>query len=71
MTELRKLPIGIEDFEKIRQEDFYYVDLQKKEHSFLQLPIRLFYQVYQMQTSIVLTMGEFIYANMKKQRVIK
>ena len=71
MTELKKLPIGIEDFEKIRQEDFYYVDLQKKEYSFLQLPIRLFYQVYQMQTSIVLTMGEFIYANMKKQRVIK
>ena len=26
MAELRKLPIGIEDFEKIRQEDFYYVD---------------------------------------------
>ena len=26
MTELRKLPIGIENFEKIRQEDFYYVD---------------------------------------------
>ena len=26
MTELKKLPIGIEDFEKIRQEDFYYVD---------------------------------------------
>lgn len=23
MTELKKLPIGIEDFEKIRQEDFY------------------------------------------------
>ena len=23
MTELRKLPIGIEDFEEIRQEDFY------------------------------------------------
>ena len=35
MTELRKLPIEIEDFEEIRQEDFYYVDLQKKEHSFL------------------------------------
>ena len=63
MTELRKLPIGIEDF--------YYVDLQKKEHSFLQLPIRLFYQVYQTQTSIVLIMGEFIYANMKKQRAIR
>ena len=28
-------------------------------------------QVYQMQTSIVLIMGEFIYVNMKKQRVIK
>lgn len=26
MTELRKLPIEIEDFEEIRQEDFYYVD---------------------------------------------
>ena len=26
MEELKKLPIGIEDFEKIRQEDFYYVD---------------------------------------------
>ena len=26
MTELRKLPIGIENFEEIRQEDFYYVD---------------------------------------------
>ena len=26
MTGLKKLPIGIEDFEKIRQEDFYYVD---------------------------------------------
>lgn len=26
MAELKKLPIGIEDFEKIRQEDFYYVD---------------------------------------------
>lgn len=25
MAELKKLPIGIEDFEKIRQEDFYYV----------------------------------------------
>ena len=23
MTELKNLPIGIEDFEKIRQEDFY------------------------------------------------
>ena len=23
MAELKKLPIGIEDFEKIRQEDFY------------------------------------------------
>ena len=29
MTELKKLPIGIEDFEKIRQEDFYYVDKTK------------------------------------------
>ena len=28
-------------------------------------------QVYQMQTSIVLIMGGFIYVNMKKQRVIK
>ena len=26
MAELKKLPIGIEDFEEIRQEDFYYVD---------------------------------------------
>ena len=26
MAELKKLPIGIEDFGKIRQEDFYYVD---------------------------------------------
>lgn len=26
MTELRKLPIEIEDFEEMRQEDFYYVD---------------------------------------------
>ena len=26
MAELKKLPIGIEDFEKVRQEDFYYVD---------------------------------------------
>lgn len=26
MTELRKLPIGIENFEEIRQENFYYVD---------------------------------------------
>ena len=26
MTELRRLPIGIENFEEIRQEDFYYVD---------------------------------------------
>ena len=26
MTELRKLPIEIEDFEEIRQEDFYHVD---------------------------------------------
>ena len=29
MAELKKLPIGIEDFEKIRQEDFYYVDNYK------------------------------------------
>ena len=26
MAELKKLPIGVEDFEEIRQEDFYYVD---------------------------------------------
>ena len=26
MAKLRKLPIGIENFEKLRQEDFYYVD---------------------------------------------
>lgn len=26
MVELKKLPIGIESFEKMRQEDFYYVD---------------------------------------------
>ena len=26
MAGLKKLPIGIENFEKIRQEDFYYVD---------------------------------------------
>lgn len=26
MAELKKLPIGIENFEEIRQEDFYYVD---------------------------------------------
>ena len=26
MAELKKLPIGIESFEKMRQEDFYYVD---------------------------------------------
>ena len=26
MNELRKLPIGIESFEEIRREDFYYVD---------------------------------------------
>ncbi len=29
MAELKKLPIGIEYFEKIRQEDFYYVDKTK------------------------------------------
>lgn len=29
MAELKKLPIGIEHFEKIRQEDFYYVDKTK------------------------------------------
>lgn len=29
MAELKKLPIGIENFEKIRQEDFYYVDKTK------------------------------------------
>jgi len=23
---MKRLPIGIEDFEKIRQEDYYYVD---------------------------------------------
>ena len=26
MAELKKLPIGIENFEKLRQEDFYYID---------------------------------------------
>lgn len=26
MAKLRKHPIGIENFEKLRQEDFYYVD---------------------------------------------
>ena len=26
MTELKKLPIGIESFEEMRKEDFYYVD---------------------------------------------
>ena len=26
MAELKKLPIGIENFEEIRQEDLYYVD---------------------------------------------
>ena len=26
MAELKKLPIGIESFEKMRREDFYYVD---------------------------------------------
>ena len=26
MAGLKKLPIGIENFEEIRQEDFYYVD---------------------------------------------
>ena len=26
MAELKKLPIGVEEFEEIRQEDFYYVD---------------------------------------------
>ena len=30
MTELRKLPIEIEDFEEIRQEDFYYVEEYNK-----------------------------------------
>lgn len=27
MAGLKKLPIGIENFEEIRQEDFYYVDM--------------------------------------------
>ena len=26
MTELLKLPVGIENFEEIRRDDFYYVD---------------------------------------------
>ena len=26
MAGLKKLPIGIENFEKLRQEDFYYID---------------------------------------------
>ncbi len=26
MNRMQKLPIGIEDFEKLRTEDFYYVD---------------------------------------------
>ena len=35
MAELKKLPIGIEDFEKIRQEDFYYVDKTRFIEQFL------------------------------------
>ena len=35
MAELKKLPIGIEDFEKIRQEDFYYVDKTRLIEQFL------------------------------------
>ena len=29
MSQFRKLPIGIEDFEEIRSENFYYVDKTK------------------------------------------
>ena len=29
MTELLKLPVGIENFEEIRRDDFYYVDKLK------------------------------------------
>lgn len=29
MDELKKLPIGIEDFEQIRKEGFYYIDKTK------------------------------------------
>ena len=29
MTELLKLPVGIENFEEIRRDDFYYVDKTK------------------------------------------
>ena len=35
MAELKKLPIGIEDFEEIRQEDFYYVDKTRFIEQFL------------------------------------
>ena len=35
MAELKKLPIGIEDFKKIRQEDFYYVDKTRLIEQFL------------------------------------
>ena len=42
MAELRKLPIGIEDFEKIRQEDFYYVDKTKLTGKFVYSTQQLF-----------------------------
>ena len=29
MTELLKLPVGIENFEEIRRDNFYYVDKTK------------------------------------------
>ena len=41
MAELRKLPIGIEDFEKIRQEDFYYVDKTRLIEQLLALLVTL------------------------------
>ena len=35
---MRKLPIGIQDFEKIRQNDFLYVDKTKYVYCIIKIP---------------------------------
>ena len=46
MTELKRLPVGLDDFKKIRENQFYYVDKTKLIEHLLQnwSEVNLFYQ---------------------------
>ena len=66
----KKLPIGIDDFEKLREDDFYYVD---KTGMILELisnwsEVTLFTRPRRFGKSLNMSMLKFFFSHRRKQR---